>query len=289
MKLASFSLDGRNSFGIAEGDNLRDIGEIFAERYADLKALIAAQAYEEIAAARRQAKPYPLEAITWLPLVERPAKILCVGHNYESHRLETGRAKTGYPSIFTRFADTLTAHNAPIIRPSVSTMLDYEGELAVIIGKSGRHISEINAMSHIAGVTCANDASVRDWQWHTQQFTPGKNFPKTAALGPWLVTPDEISDLEAVTVTTRLNGNVMQHAPLANLIFPLPVIIAYVSTFTALEPGDIILTGTPGGVGAKREPPVWMQDGDVVEIEISSIGLLKNNIAPETATGDAEG
>lgn len=187
----------------------------------------------------------------------------------------------GHPSIFTRFADTLTAHRAPIVRPRVSTSLDVEGELATVIGKGGRYIPEDEAMDHIAGFTCANDASVRDWQWHTQQFTPGKNFPATGALGPWLVTPEEITDLPTVTVTTRLNRQVVQQAPLADLIFPLPVIVAYLSSFTPLSPGDVILTGTPGGVGAKREPPLWMKPGDVVEVDISSVGLLRNDIVDE--------
>jgi 2-keto-4-pentenoate hydratase/2-oxohepta-3-ene-1,7-dioic acid hydratase in catechol pathway len=222
-----------------------------------------------------------LADVELLPVVTNPGKIFCVGHNYETHRQETGRAKVGHPSIFTRFADTLTPHGGPIVRPKVSTSLDYEGELAIVIGKAGRHISEADAMSHVAGFACANDASVRDWQWHTQQFTPGKNFPATGGLGPWLVTPDEIDDLDAVTVTTRLNGQVMQHASLADLIFPLPTIIAYLSAFTPLSPGDLILTGTPGGVGAKREPPVWMKPGDQIDVEISGIGLLSNTITQE--------
>jgi 2-keto-4-pentenoate hydratase/2-oxohepta-3-ene-1,7-dioic acid hydratase in catechol pathway len=276
MKYVSYLIEGRATYGHVEGDQVSDLGAV-AGAPADLKTAIAAGALPGLKAPAA----IPFDSIQLLPVVGAPAKIFCVGHNYETHRQETGRAKVTYPSIFLRFADTLIAHGDEILRPNNSTSLDYEGELAIVIGKGGRHISENEAMSHVAGFTCANDASVRDWQWHTTQFAPGKNFPATAPLGPWLVTPDEIDDLEAVTVTTRLNGDVMQHASLADLIFPLPTIIAYLSGFTQLNPGDVILTGTPGGVGAKREPPVWMKPGDVVEVDIAGVGLLRNPIGQE--------
>jgi len=267
MKLICFRHGGEDHYGAVIGDGVAPLGS-------DLIAALG----------RRTEIVEPtlaLADVALLPVVTRPGKIFCVGHNYETHRAETGRAAVGHPSIFTRFADTLTPHGGPIVRPTVSTMLDYEGELAIVIGRGGRHIKEADAMDHIAGFTCANDASVRDWQWHTSQFTPGKNFPATCSLGPWLVTPDEIADLDAVTVTTRLNGTVMQHTGLGDLIFPLPVIIAYLSAFTTLSPGDVILTGTPGGVGAKREPPVWMKPGDSVEVDIAGVGLLRNTIVDE--------
>jgi 2-keto-4-pentenoate hydratase/2-oxohepta-3-ene-1,7-dioic acid hydratase in catechol pathway len=219
------------------------------------------------------------DAIRLLPVIPDPGKILCVGHNYEDHRQETGRAKVDNPSIFTRFADTLVAAGQPILRPAVSTSLDYEAELAVIIGAGGRAIAEEDAMRHVAGYACFNDASVRDWQWHTGQFTPGKNFPGTAPFGPELVTPDEIADLASIAVVSRLNGAVMQQATVADMIFSIPRIIAYISTFTPLAPGDVIATGTPGGVGAKRQPPVWMAPGDTIEVEVSGVGLLQNPIA----------
>ncbi len=276
MKYVSYVLNGRTTYGHVEGDQVSDLG-VLPGAPADLKAAIVANALADLKAEATVA----LSDIQRLPVIADPAKIFCVGHNYETHRQETGRAKVGHPSIFLRFADTLIADGEAILRPVNSTSLDYEGELAIVIGKGGRHIAEADAMSHVAGFTCANDASVRDWQWHTTQFAPGKNFPATAPLGPWLVTPDEIDDLDAVSVTTRLNGQVMQHATLADLIFPLPVIIAYLSGFTRLNPGDVILTGTPGGVGAKREPPVWMKPGDVVEVDISSVGLLRNPIGQE--------
>lgn len=279
MKLISFRHGAIDSYGLVDDQKVLDLGAVAGAEAPDLKAALAKGLLPTLAA--RPAPVLPLSSVTLLPVLPNPGKIFCVGHNYEKHRQETGRAKVGHPSIFTRFADTLTAHRAPIVRPRVSTSLDFEGELAIVIGKGGRYIPEDEAMAHIAGFTCANDASVRDWQWHTQQFTPGKNFPSTGALGPVLVTPDEITDLPAVTVTTRLNGQVVQHAPLADLIFPLPVIMSYLSSFSPLSPGDVILTGTPGGVGAKREPPLWMKPGDVVEVDISGVGLLRNEIVDE--------
>ena len=277
MKYVSYIHDGRATYGHIDGDRVSDLGAVPGAPH-DLVAALKAHA---LAGLKAEAS-IPFKDIALLPVVTNPAKIFCVGHNYESHRVETGRTKVGHPSIFLRFADTLNAHGGDIVRPKASTSLDYEGELAVIIGKGGRYIDEADAMSHVAGLTCANDASVRDWQWHTTQFAPGKNFPTTCPLGPWMVTPDKIPDLTAVNAPTRLNGQVMQSATLDHMLFPLPVIIAYLSGFTTLNPGDVILTGTPGGVGAKREPPVWMKPGDVIEVEISGVGLLRNTIVDET-------
>ncbi|NML05883.1 fumarylacetoacetate hydrolase family protein [Sphingomonas sp. G-3-2-10] len=273
MRFISFTHQGRASWGRVEGDIVHDHGAIDGAP-ADLKAAIAAGALA-VADAPRLARA----DVRLLPVIPNPSKILCVGHNYETHRQETGRAKVENPSIFTRFADTLTGADDPILRPAVSTSLDYEAELAVVIGKGGRAIPEAEAMSHIAGYACFNDASVRDWQWHTSQFTPGKNFPGTAPFGPELVTPDEIADLSTVSVRSRLNGTVMQEATVADMIFPIAQIIAYISAFTPLSPGDVIATGTPGGVGAKREPPVWMKRGDTIEVEIGGIGTLTSVIA----------
>ena len=281
MKLASFEKDGRATFGVVEGDSVADVGAILGDRYADLKAVIAADAIPALAEAAATARRLPLDAITFLPAITTPAKIFCVGHNYETHRQETGRDKTEYPSIFTRFADSQTGHRCPLTLPSVSTMFDYEGELAVVIGRGGRSIPEGDALAHVAGYACYNDASVRDWQWHTRQFIPGKNFPGTGAFGPWLVTADEIPDPSVLSVTTRLNGTVVQSQPTADMLFPIPTIIAYVSQFAPLSPGDVIVSGTPGGVGAKRQPPLWLKDGDVVEIDIPGVGLLVNSVRAE--------
>jgi 2-keto-4-pentenoate hydratase/2-oxohepta-3-ene-1,7-dioic acid hydratase in catechol pathway len=216
----------------------------------------------------------PLASVTLLPVIPDPAKILCIGLNYASHVSEMGNTQQTHPTIFTRWPDTLVAHGAPLEKPSATQRFDYEGELAVIIGRGGRAIARERALEHVAGYAVFNDASVRDWQRHTSQFTPGKNFPATAGLGPALVTPDEIDDLAALRVQTRLNGTTMQDQPIADLIFDVPALIAYISAFTPLSPGDVIATGTPGGVGDGRKPPVYLQPGDVVEVSIGAIGTL---------------
>ena len=214
----------------------------------------------------------------FLPVITDPEKILCVGLNYHEHRLEGGHDEVGNPTIFVRFANAQIGHNVPMIKPKESDTLDFEAELAVIIGTGGRRISEENAFSHIAGYSCYNDGSVREFQRHTTQFTPGKNFMGTGGFGPWMVTPDEITDLQNVTVESRLNGEVMQHAKVSDMIFSIPRIISYISTFTELVPGDVIATGTPGGVGSRRDPKVWMWPGDICEIDISQVGVLSNPI-----------
>jgi 2-keto-4-pentenoate hydratase/2-oxohepta-3-ene-1,7-dioic acid hydratase in catechol pathway len=277
--------DGTPSYGRVAGDRVLDCGAVPGAP-ADLKAAIAAGSLDTLA----DGPALTLADVLLLPVIPNPGKILCVGHNYESHRQETGRAKVEHPSIFTRFADTLIADGQPIVRPTVSTNLDFEGELAIVIGPgknggSGRAIAEEDALDHIAGYACFNDASIRDWQWHTTQFAPGKNFPGTGAFGPTLMTPDEVGDLADVHVTTRLNGTIVQDQPIRDMIFPLAKIIAYVSAFTPLSPGDVIATGTPGGVGAKRTPPLWMKAGDRVEIAIGPVGTLTNHVADEDHPG----
>ena len=282
MRLASFRIGDRDTWGMVEGDQVLDLGNVYGERFTGLRSVIAAGAYAELqAAAAAKAAKVPLVSVTLLPVIPDPGKILCIGLNYDTHRLETGREKSGYPAVFTRFADSQLGAGRPIVRPKVSTQLDYEGELAVIIGKGGRYIPASEAMAHIAGYACYNDASIRDWQRHTHQFTPGKNFPGTGAFGPWMVTSEEIPDVTSLSLTTRLNGQVVQQARLDQLIFPIPELIAYCSSFTPLAPGDVIATGTPGGVGARREPPLWMKAGDRVEVEISGVGRLENSIEDE--------
>ena len=213
--------------------------------------------------------------------IARPHQILCIGLNYENHRKETGRDEVANPTVFGRFANSQTGHLSSIVRPKVSTDLDYEGELALVIGKGGRYIQRKDAWGHIAGYACYNEGSVRDYQRHTHQFTPGKNFPNTGAFGPWMVTPDEAGDLGPLRLQTRLNGQVVQDTTISQMIFDIPRQIEYCSAFTRLEPGDVIVTGTPGGVGSRRTPPLWMKPGDVVEVEIDRIGLLRNSVADE--------
>ena len=283
MKFATFRLDGVQSWGLVEGHEIADVGAVMRPRLADLKAAIAAGALLDMAAQAASATRHPLSAITWLPVIPNPDKILCVGLNYETHRVETGRGEVENPTIFARYANSQTGHDAQLLRPHVSTDFDYEGELAVIIGTPGRYIARADAMAHVAGFSCYNDGSVRDWQRHTHQFTPGKNFPETGAFGPWLVTPDEVGDLAKLRLQTRVNGQVVQDTLIENMIFDVARQIQYCSGFTRLEPGDVIATGTPGGVGAKRTPPLWLKPGDTVEVEIDRVGLLRNGVVDEAA------
>ncbi|WP_315729569.1 MULTISPECIES: fumarylacetoacetate hydrolase family protein [unclassified Bradyrhizobium] len=281
MKFASFTIDNTPSWGLVEGDGVADLGAVLHDRFPDLKSAIAADALKQAAAAAPGAPRHPLAAIGFLPVIPNPDKILCIGLNYETHRKETGRTEVENPTVFGRFASSQTGHLTNIVRPRVSTDLDFEGELAIIIGKPGRYITREDAWQHIAGYACYNEGSVRDFQRHTHQFTPGKNFPATGAFGPWLVTSDEIDDLGPLKLQTRLNGQIVQEATISQMIFDIPRQIEYCSSFTRLEPGDVIATGTPGGVGSRRTPPLWMKPGDIVEVEIDRIGLLCNGIADE--------
>lgn len=284
MKLATFQISESATWGIIDGEEAVDVGAVLRSRLPDLKSAIAADALPGLDEYAREARRHPLSAVTWLPPIPNPEKILCIGLNYEMHRKETGRAEVEHPTIFARYSNSQIGHLADIVRPRrVSTDLDFEGELALIIGKAGRYISKADAFGHVAGYACYNDGSVRDFQRHTHQFTPGKNFPGTGAFGPWIVTPDEVGDLGPLHLRTRVNGQTVQEAKLEQMIFDIPRLIEYCSSFTRLEPGDIIATGTPGGVGAKREPPLWLTPGDTVEVEIDRIGLLQNGVADEAS------
>ena len=283
MKFATFRISGTVTWGLIERNEAVDVGAVVRDRVPDLKAAIAAGSLTELGHQGQAAQRYPLTAIEWLPVIPNPDKILCVGLNYEMHRKETGRSEVEHPTIFARYANSQTGHLADIIRPRVSSDLDFEGELAVIIGAAGRYIGRADALAHVAGYACYNDGSVRDFQRHTHQFTPGKNFPGTGAFGPWMVTPDELGDLGPLRLQTRVNGQVVQEARLDQMIFDIPRQVEYCSTFTRLEPGDVIASGTPGGVGAKRTPPLWLKPGDTVEVEIDKVGLLRNGVADEPA------
>lgn len=280
MKLSTVSLAGRQTWGLVDGETFYDVGAVLRDRYADLKAAVTA-GFAGVAEAKGAAATVALADVAFLPVIPNPDKIMCVGLNYEMHRQETGRSEVENPTIFARYANGQVGHLAPIVRPKVSSELDYEGELAVIIGTGGRYISRADAMSHVAGYACYNDGSIRDFQRHTHQFTPGKNFPGTGAFGPWMMTPDELGDLAKKRIQTRLNGVVVQDALFEQMIFDIPRQIEYCSTFTQLEPGDVIVTGTPGGVGAKRKPPLWMKPGDVVEVEIDGLAILRNPVIAE--------
>ena len=280
MKLSSFQHNGKASYGIVTDQGLIDLRPRLESKYPTLKALIAGDGFGEAREIARQAKAdVTLDAVAMLPVIPDPAKILCIGLNYEEHRQETQRERTEQPTVFLRVSASQTGHARPLLCPRESTSLDYEGEIAVIIGKPGRRITEADAWKHVAGYSCYNDGSVRDWQRHTSQFTPGKNFAATGAFGPWMVTTEEIEPGATLSLTTRLNGQVMQQATTQMMIFPIPRLIAYCSTFVPLESGDVIVTGTPGGVGARRNPPIFMKPGDVVEVEVDRIGCLRNTIA----------
>lgn len=281
MKLASFAISGAPTWGVIDGDSAVDVGAVLHGKYPDLKSVIAANAWSAVKDAAAQAKRHPLSAITWLPVIGNPDKILCVGLNYEMHRKETGRPDSEHPTIFVRFANSQTGHLANLLRPHTSTQFDYEGELAVIIGKPGRYIKRADAFAHVAGYACYNDATIRDWQRHTSQFTPGKNFPDTGAFGPWMVTPDELGELAHRRIQTRVNDLVVQDATLGDMIFDIPTIIEYCSGFTRLEAGDVIATGTPGGVGFRRDPQLFIKPGDTVHVEIDGVGHLMNGVVDE--------
>lgn len=280
MKLLSFERQGLASWGLLSEDGRIIDGQPLTQgRYRSLRAALQAQALPDIArAARGRAADLSLEDVQLLPVIPDPGKILCVGLNYEDHRRETNREPTGEPTLFLRVATSQVGHGQAIRCPAESHKLDYEGEIAVVIGKGGRRISQEDAYAHIAGYAPYNDASVRDWQQHTSQWTPGKNFDATGAFGPWMTTRDEVPDGADLSLSTRLNGEVVQHATTAQLIFSIPRLIQYISRFATLEPGDVIVTGTPGGVGFKRNPPLFMKDGDIVEVDVGSVGCLSNRV-----------
>lgn len=282
MKITSFMRGSAATYGVVVDGGLVDIGARLGDKYPTLKSVLEAGALDEARkAADGQASDVGLDDVTMLPVVPDSQKIICVGLNYATHIKETGRSDSEYPVLFIRYPDAQVGHGQPMVRPSVSGKFDYEGELAAIIGKAGRNISEADALGHVAGYACFNDGSVRDWQRHTHQFMPGKNFPASGAFGPWMVTADEIPDPTQMRLITRLNGQEMQNSTTDLLIFNVPFLISYISTFTQFNPGDVIVTGTPGGVGARRDPPVWMKPGDLIEVDIDKIGVLANPIAAE--------
>lgn len=266
--------DGSAGFGRLEGE---EIVQLDSPAVPTLRAALEAGGLEGLPEWGRVA----LSDVTLLPPVTDPGKIFCVGLNYADHIKEMGRAEVGYPAIFVRWADSLVAHGQAIIRPPESEKFDYEGELAVVIGKAGRRIPAERAMDHVAGFSIVMDGSIRDWQRHNVQFTPGKNFTASGGFGPALVSPDEVGPLGEQRVQTRLNGQLVQDQAVSDMLFDVPAIIAYLSTFTELRPGDVIATGTPSGVGAGREPPLFMKGGDLLEVTIDRVGTLTLPVVDE--------
>jgi 2-keto-4-pentenoate hydratase/2-oxohepta-3-ene-1,7-dioic acid hydratase in catechol pathway len=278
MKLVSFAVQGRRSFGMVVESGIMDLGRRLPGS-SDLRAFLADAAQER--APPPFVKDYDLTEVEFLPVIPNPDKIICIGLNYKAHVDEVNRSVSARPPVFIRFASSQIGHLQPLVRPKVSHSFDFEGELAVVIGKACRRVPKAHALDFVAGYSCYNDGSIRDWQLHTHQWAPGKNFPGTGAFGPWLVTKDEIPDPNRLTLTTRLNGNVVQHSGTDLMIFPVAELIEYITQFTPLSPGDVIVTGTPGGTGHSRKPPLFMEPGGNAEVEISQIGCLRNPIEDE--------
>jgi 2-keto-4-pentenoate hydratase/2-oxohepta-3-ene-1,7-dioic acid hydratase in catechol pathway len=285
VRLTSYRIGARESFGAVAGEGLVDLGTRL-RAYPTLRALIAAGALSEAQAATQGVAPdHKMSDVVLLPPVVAPEKIWCIGVNYadrnEEYKDNSERPK--YPSLFCRAPASLVGHEQPIERPRVSTQLDYEGEIALVIGKSGRHIPRERALEHIFGLTMCNEGSVRDWLRHGKfNVTQGKNFDKSGSIGPWIVTSDEIDMRKPIQLTTRVNGEVRQNDSTERLMFTFDYIINYLSTFATLTPGDVIVTGTPTGAGVRFDPPRWLKPGDIVEIEGSGIGTLRNTVADET-------
>ena len=280
MKLASYRANGKKMFGAVVGDGVVNLTGRLKGDYRNLRQALDEGAVDEMRKAVDGAKSdHALTDIRFLPVIPNPRKILCIGINYKSHAAESGHEAPTLPNIFTRFTDTLASHNGQMTKPKASNTYDFEGELAVIIGKGGRAIDAKDALSHVAGYTCFCDGSARDFLKYS--LIASKNFPRTGPLGPWMVTADEIPDPSKLVLKTRLNGQEMQKSGTDVLIHDIPAIIAFCSKFTELSPGDVIATGTPEGIGGKRTPPVWMKAGDVLEVEISNIGTLRSTVVDE--------
>ena len=280
MKFASFQTkDGKATYGMVNGDRVVDLG---ADRphLPSLKDFIGSDEFTSGKVATK-GQDYALSDVTLLPLIPNPGKIICVGLNYSEHIKETGRSDSEFPVLFLRTVTSQVGHGTPIVKAKNSDKFDYEGELALVIGKPGRHIAPADTLSHIAGYSCYNDGTMRDFQRHTHQYTPGKNFDRSGSFGPFLVMPDVITDRKATMLVTRVNGQEVQKASLAHMVFSIEDIISYVSSYTTLETGDVIVTGTPGGVGDRRTPPLYLFAGDTVEVEITGVGLLSNSVVNE--------
>lgn len=284
MKLVSFVTANGPGYGVVKDGGVVDLRRRFGDRLPTLRALLSAGALPEAERIARDTAPdFPLDGLQLAPVIPDPDKIICIGMNYRDHVAEVGRTVTEKPALFARFAGSQVGHLQPLVKPAISDQFDYEGELAVVIGKQGRHIPASRALEHVAGYSCYNEGSVRDWQRHTSQFLAGKTFAGTGAFGPWLVTADEIPDPARLILETRLNRQRVQHTTTDLMITSIPEQIAYISTMLPLLPGDVIVSGTPGGVGLKRSPQLFMRPGDIAEVEISGIGVLRNPVIAEAA------
>jgi acylpyruvate hydrolase len=289
MRLVTFEHAGTARVGACEGDHVVDLSEAAPDLPRDLVGIIraGAPAFAAASQALRTARPgarHALHGLRFLPPIPNPGKIICLGLNYADHAAEGGHAKPEYPSFFMRGTTSLAAHGAAMIRPQCSEKFDFEAELVAVVGRTARHVKKADAYAYIAGYSCFNDGSIRDYQKKTSQWTIGKNFDKTGGFGPFLVTSDELPPgCVGLTIESRLNGQVMQHANTSTMLVPVAETVELLSECLTLEPGDLLVMGTPAGVGQARKPPVWMKDGDTIEIEIETIGVLRNPIRNEIA------
>jgi 2-keto-4-pentenoate hydratase/2-oxohepta-3-ene-1,7-dioic acid hydratase in catechol pathway len=284
MRLASFTIRGRPSYGAVIGDGIVDLRVRFGGRFASLLDLLRGHGLEEAKATVAGVRvDYPLSDVTLLPPVTASEKILCIGINYANRNKDYNEAEIPkYPSMFFRVPGSLVGHGQAIVRPKVSEQFDYEGEIAIVIGLEGRHIAREAALAHVAGVTLCNEGSVRDWLRHGKfNVTQGKNFDASGSMGPWMVAADEIDLTKPLQLTVRVNGEITQDDTTANMIFSFADLIAYVTTFMTLKPGDVIVTGTPVKLGERPDPPRWLKRGDVVEISVPEIGTLRNDVMDE--------
>ena len=281
MRLISYRRGNDRGFGAVVDGGVVELGKRL--KHPDLKSVIAAGALAEAEHAAKSAKPdMALGDVTFDLPVPNAEKIFCVGRNYpEYHEVQEMAQRPKYPSIFPRWASSFAAHGEAILKPKASEQLDFEGELAVVIGKRGRHVAPGSAFDHIVGYTCLNEGSVRDWQGYGTQNCPGKNFYRSGAIGPWMVTKDEIADPMPLALATRLNGETMQDGKVGDMLFDIPFVLAHISKFTWIEPGDIVTMGSPGGTIISRKTGKWMKAGDTIELEIEKIGTLKNPVAAE--------
>ncbi len=284
MKLISYKYKNQVNLGARLEDKVVPLSSLSTDFGNDLKLLLAKGQLEQVAEKLNgyKGESLSLEDIEYLPLIAEPGKIICIGRNYAAHAAEGGAEVPTYPEIFYRGKTSLLGHQQPIIRPKCSDKLDYEGEFAFVIGKNCRHASEENALDFIAGYSLFNDATIRDYQRFSSQWTIGKNFDATGPFGPELVTSDELPEgLSGLTLTTKLNGEVMQSSGIDNMVFPVRKLVAILSECMTLEPGDVVVTGTPAGVGYARKPPVWMRAGDTLEVSVEGLGTLKNTVEDE--------
>lgn len=281
VKCISYRFDGKARYGVVSGEGVVDASSRL-DGAPTLRDILEQDRLDELRALVSKDADHGLQNLEFALPITEPRKILCAGRNYRGyHELAEQNDPPEYPSIFGRFASSFSPHRHAVLKPRAGEQLDYEGELVVVIGERGRHISRERAYEHVLGYTCMNEGTVRDWMGKGTQNTPAKNFYRSGGLGPWIVTKDEIADPSRLRLTTRRNGQVVQDGGTDRMIFSIPYLIAHISRFTVLEPGDLIATGSPGGSAVEQDPPEWLREGDEIEVEISGVGTLRNPVASE--------